>query len=43
MGLSIKKVAASLHFENAFHSSKAFKDKAGMSPSQWRDGVSKSA
>lgn len=41
--LSIKEIAASLHFENAFHFSKAFKDKAGMSPSQWRGGTVKSA
>jgi AraC-like DNA-binding protein len=40
--LSIKEIAASLHFENAFHFSKAFKDKAGMSPSQWRGGTLKS-
>ena len=41
--MSIKEIAASLHFENAFHFSKAFKGKAGMSPSQWRGGTSKSA
>jgi AraC-like DNA-binding protein len=41
--LSIKEIAVSLHFENAFHFSKAFKNKAGMSPSQWRGGTSKSA
>lgn len=41
--MPIKEIAASLHFENAFHFSKAFKDKAGMSPSQWRGGTSKSA
>jgi AraC-like DNA-binding protein len=41
--LSVKEIAASLHFENAFHFSKAFKDKAGMSPSQWRGGSVKSA
>jgi AraC-like DNA-binding protein len=40
--LSIKQIAAALHFENAFHFSKAFKDKAGMPPSQWRNGASKS-
>lgn len=41
--LSVKEIAASLHFENAFHFSKAFRDKAGMSPSQWRGGSVKSA
>ena len=41
--LSIKEIAAALHFENPFHFSKAFKDKAGMSPSQWRGGTSRSA
>jgi len=41
--LSIKEIAAALHFENPFHFSKTFKDKAGMSPSQWRGGTSRSA
>jgi AraC-like DNA-binding protein len=41
--LSIKEIAEALHFENPFHFSKAFKDKAGMSPTQWRGGTSKSA
>ena len=40
--LSIKEIAASLYFENAFHFSKVFKDKAGMSPSQSRGGTLRS-
>lgn len=36
--LSIKEIAASLHFENPFHFSNVFKQKTGMSPSRWRDG-----
>jgi AraC-like DNA-binding protein len=41
--MSIKEIASALHFENPFHFSKAFKEKAGMSPSQWRGGTSRSA
>jgi AraC-like DNA-binding protein len=41
--LSIKEIASALHFENPFHFSKTFKAKAGMSPSQWRGGTSRSA
>jgi AraC-like DNA-binding protein len=36
--LSIKEIAASLHFENPFHFSTVFKQKTGMSPSQCRKG-----
>jgi AraC-like DNA-binding protein len=36
--LSIKQIAASLHFETPFHFSAVFKKKAGMSPSRWRSG-----
>jgi AraC-like DNA-binding protein len=37
--LSIKEIAASLHFETPFHFSAVFKKKTGMSPSHWRNGV----
>jgi AraC-like DNA-binding protein len=40
--MSIKEIASALHFENPFHFSKAFKAKAGMSPSQWRGETSRS-
>ena len=36
--LSIKEIAASLHFETPFHFSAVFKKKTGMSPSRWRSG-----
>ena len=36
--LSIKEIAASLHFETPFHFSTVFKKKTGMSPSRWRSG-----
>jgi AraC-like DNA-binding protein len=36
--LSIKEVAASLHFETPFHFSTVFKKRTGMSPSRWRNG-----
>jgi AraC-like DNA-binding protein len=36
--LSIKQIAAALHFETPFHFSTVFKKKTGMSPSQWRGG-----
>ena len=36
--LSIKEIAASLHFETPFHFSTFFKKKTGMSPSRWRSG-----
>jgi transcriptional regulator GlxA family with amidase domain len=36
--LSVKEIAASLHFENPFHFSNVFKQKTGMSPSRWRSG-----
>jgi AraC-like DNA-binding protein len=36
--LSIKEIAAALHFETPFHFSSVFKKKTGMSPSQWRNG-----
>jgi AraC-like DNA-binding protein len=36
--LSIKEIAAALHFETPFHFSAVFKKKTGMSPTQWRHG-----
>ena len=36
--LSIKEIAASLHFKTPFHFSSVFKKKTGMSPSRWRSG-----
>jgi AraC-like DNA-binding protein len=36
--LSIKEIAAVLHFETPFHFSAVFRKKTGMSPSQWRHG-----
>jgi AraC-like DNA-binding protein len=36
--LSVKKTAASLCFETPFRSSNAFKQRTGVSPSQWRCG-----
>lgn len=36
--LSIKEIAAALHFETPFHFSNVFKQKTGMSPSRWRAG-----
>jgi transcriptional regulator GlxA family with amidase domain len=36
--LTVKQVARQLNFENAYHFSKIFKQKAGMSPSRWRHG-----
>ncbi len=36
--LTIKQIAAALHFENQFHFSNAFKQKLGVSPKGWRNG-----
>lgn len=36
--LSVKEIAAALGFENQYHFSKVFKNRTGMSPSQWRHG-----
>jgi transcriptional regulator GlxA family with amidase domain len=36
--MSIKEIAAALTFESPFHFSKVFKQKTGLSPSQWRQG-----
>jgi AraC-like DNA-binding protein len=36
--LSIKEIAAALHFETPFHFSTVFKKKTGVSPSRWRCG-----
>ena len=34
--LTIKEVAAALHFNDAYHFSKTFKARTGRSPSRWR-------
>jgi AraC-like DNA-binding protein len=34
--LPLKHIARTLGFESPFHFSKAFKQRTGMSPSQWR-------
>lgn len=39
--LSIKEIAATLHFETPFHFSAVFKKQTGVSPSQWRSGVNR--
>ncbi|TVQ37491.1 MAG: AraC family transcriptional regulator [Spirochaetaceae bacterium] len=37
--LSIKEVAARMNFENQYYFSRLFKNKAGVSPSQWKSGL----
>jgi AraC-like DNA-binding protein len=34
--MNVKEIAALLAFESPFHFSNVFKQKTGMSPSQWR-------
>lgn len=34
--LTVKEISSMLHFENPYHFSKAFKQKAGKSPADWR-------
>lgn len=36
--LTVKQIAHALGFESPFHFSKAFKQRTGMSPTQWRSG-----
>jgi AraC-like DNA-binding protein len=37
-GLTVKEIACKLGFESPFHFSKAFAQRAGVSPTQWRQG-----
>ena len=38
--LSVKEIAARLHFDDTYHFSRIFKKKTGMSPSKWRGEAS---
>ena len=38
--LSVKEVAGLLQFEDPYHFSRIFKKKTGVSPTEWRDGLS---